>query len=111
VIDELADHAGVLIDFVAESLGTLREPETEIIRCDATEAVAQRDDDVAVQEAPRRVAVAEQDRRPVSLVDVMDAAARAVESARLERVQLRVRSENDAHCPSSDGPHDDIPEV
>jgi len=58
VIDKLANHAGVLVDFVPEPRGTLGQPESEIIRCDATESVTQRDDDVAIQEAPRRIAVA-----------------------------------------------------
>ncbi len=39
MIDELADHPGVLVDLVAEPRGSLRQPETEVIRCDAAEPV------------------------------------------------------------------------
>ncbi|COY08081.1 Uncharacterised protein [Mycobacterium tuberculosis] len=41
----------------------------------------------------------QQDRRTRALVDVVDASTRAVEPARLERVQLRIRREIDAHYP------------
>ena len=101
VVDELADHPGMLVDGVTEPRGSIRKPETEVIRRDAAEPVAQRDDDVAVQEAPGRVAVAQQDRRAVTLVDVVHASLRAVEPARLERIQLGVRGEIDAHAAPS----------
>jgi hypothetical protein len=81
MVDEHTDHAGVLADGVTEALGTVGQPEPEVIRCDATEVFTQLDDDVAVQETPRRIAVAQQDRRAVPLVDVVDATVRGVEPA------------------------------
>ena len=97
MIDKLADHFCVLVDLVPEPGGTIRQPETEIVRCDAAETVTQDDHDVAVQEAPRRVAVAQQDRRAFALIDVVDATPRALEPTRLERIQLGIRGEIDTH--------------
>src|SRR4051812_47165862 len=72
MVDEFAHHAGMFVDLVTETRRALRQAEAEVIQSYAPEAVSQRDDDVAVQEAPRRIAVAEQDRRSVSLVDVVE---------------------------------------
>ena len=105
MVDELADHAGMFVDLVAESSRPLRQAEAEVVQSYAAEAVSQRHDDVAIQEAPRRIAVAEQDGRSVSLVDVMNPAPRAVKPARLERIQLGIRCELHSHCPS--GPSGD----
>jgi len=62
VIDELSDDAGVLVRGVAVSLGTVREPEARIVDRDASESVLQAGDDLAIQKAPCRVAVQQQDR-------------------------------------------------
>ncbi|EUA35523.1 hypothetical protein I552_6325 [Mycobacterium xenopi 3993] len=102
MVDQVTHHTGMLLDRVSEAGWTLREPETQVVRGDATELVAQRDDDVAVQEAPGRVAVAEHDRHTIAasraLVDVVHAAPCRVEPVRRERVQRRIWGEVDSHC-------------
>jgi hypothetical protein len=97
VIDELAHHLGVLLDPVAEPPRAVRQPETEVIGCDAAELIPQAGDDPAIQEAPCRVAVEEHDDGTRALVDVMNAAVRAVEPPRGERVLRRVRVEINPH--------------
>jgi hypothetical protein len=61
MIDQFAHHMGMLVDPVAEPGRAFGQPETEVIGCDAAELIAQAGDDVAVEEAPRRVADEEHD--------------------------------------------------
>jgi len=71
MIDQFAHHLGVLLDPVAEPRRAFRQPEPEVISRDATELIAQAADDVAVEEAPRRIAVKEHDHGTRALVDVV----------------------------------------
>jgi len=71
MIDQFAHHLGVLLDPVAEPRRAFRQPETEVISRDATELIAQAADDVAVEEAPCRIAVKEHDHGTRALVDVV----------------------------------------
>jgi hypothetical protein len=73
MIDQFAHHLGVLLDPVAEPRRAFGQPETEVIGCDAAELIAEAGDDVAVEEAPRRIAVKEHDHGTRALVDVMHA--------------------------------------
>jgi len=66
---------------VAVSLGTVREPEARIVDRDASESVLQARDDLAIQKAPCRVAVQQQDRDTGAFVDVMDPPDRALVEA------------------------------
>jgi hypothetical protein len=78
----------VLLDRVTVSLGALGQPEPQVVNCDAAEVAAQPDDDIPVQEAPRRIAMAEQDRRPgAALVDIMHLPGVTGEPALPKRVQ------------------------
>ena len=61
MIDQFADHLGVLLDPVVEPGRAFRQPESEVIDCDAAELIAQPADDLAVEETLRRVAVEEHD--------------------------------------------------
>ena len=64
----------------------VRAPEARQVGRDAAEAgVAHRRDDLAPQVRPRRLAVPEDDRRPVALVEVREAQAVDLAVARLER--------------------------
>jgi hypothetical protein len=70
--DDVADDTGVLAQRVAVAGCRGGEPEAGIVDRDAAEVVAQRADDVAVEERPRGVAVQHQQHRPAALVDVVD---------------------------------------
>jgi hypothetical protein len=73
MIDQFAHHLGVRLDPVAEPRRAFGQPETEVIGCDAAELIAEAGEDVAVEEAPRRIAVKEHDHGTRALVDVMHA--------------------------------------
>ena len=51
MIDQFAHHLRVLLDPLAEARRTFRQPETEVIGCDAAELIAEAGDDVPVEEA------------------------------------------------------------
>jgi hypothetical protein len=57
MVDELSDDAGVLARGVAVPIGTVRESEAGIVDRDTAERVLQAGDDLAIEKAPRRIAV------------------------------------------------------
>lgn len=81
VIDELSDDAGVLVrgcSRIPRDGPRARSPD---IDRDASESVLQARDDLAIQKAPCRVAVQQQDRDTGAFVDVMDPPDRALVEA------------------------------
>lgn len=91
VVHELTHDAGMLFDGVGVAIGAVGQAEPEVVHGHASKPVAQGAHDVPVQEAPCRVAVAEQERRPGAFVDVVHPPVRGLEPAGLEWIQRPIR--------------------
>ena len=61
----------MLGDRVVEVVGVVRQAEPQVVHRHAAERVAQPNHDMAVEEAPRRVPVTEEDHRSRALVGVV----------------------------------------
>src|SRR5262249_56363726 len=72
--DELAEHAGLGDRQEIVILRRARQPEPGKVRRDAAKLRRQLADDVPVEKRPGRVAVQQQERSALPLVDVVDAA-------------------------------------
>ncbi len=88
LVDELAHDARVLGGGVPVARRAVGEAEAGVVDGQAAEPVPQGGDQVAVEEAPRRVPVEHEDRLAFALVHVVDPADGAPEPPRLEGVEV-----------------------
>src|SRR5262252_10653970 len=84
MVDELADHLRVLHGGVAVTRWQLRQPEAGIVHRYAAKSAGELLHDLAIQEAPRRIAVEHDHGGAVSYVDVMNPRACPINPPGLE---------------------------
>lgn len=77
--------------------GRLRETVAWEIERDATKIVSERDDDLAVDKAPRRIAMQQQKWLAGSFIDVVNASAVEIHKAMLDREQGAWNDERGVH--------------